>query len=267
MQGDAVVRVRGTDDDVARVAAFGVDSADPAVARQRATRLLATARPDGTVAAPDGTAIAFTEAGASAGEPGLLTGIDHVSLAAPYDDVDRTALFYHGVLGLEPGPEVEFAAPFGLVRGLFASDSRGLVRIAHNVSTLRRGEWAPAVPDPQHIAFTTADAIATAHAMRARGCALLEIPDNYYDDLDARLAPPRLAELRASVRPVRPRRQGRRVAALRHPHSRWPGVLRGGATDRRLRRIWRGQLAGADGGAPRATRPAGVPGMRLFSPL
>ncbi len=197
VQGDAVVRVRGTDDDVARVAAFGVDSADPAVARQRATRLLATARPDGTVAAPDGTAIAFTE-GRVAGEPGLLTGIDHVSLAAPYDDVDRTALFYHGVLGLEPGPEVEFAAPFGLVRGLFASDSRGLVRIAHNVSTLRRGEWAPAVPDPQHIAFTTADAIATAHAMRARGLPLLEIPDNYYDDLDARLAPPRLAELRAA---------------------------------------------------------------------
>jgi 3-dehydroshikimate dehydratase len=197
VQGDAVVRVRGTGDAVARVAAFGVDSADPAVARRRAARLLAPARPDGTVAAPDGTAIEFT-AGYAAGEPGLLSGIDHLSLAAPYDDVDRTALFYRGVLGLEPEPAVEFAAPFGLVRGLSARDPAGRVRIAHNVAMLRRGEWAPAVPDPQHIAFTTDDAIATALAMREAGVPLLDIPDNYYADLDARLAPLRMTELRAA---------------------------------------------------------------------
>jgi 4-hydroxyphenylpyruvate dioxygenase len=194
-QGAASVLVRATDEDTARVAAFQVDSADPAVARGRAERLLARSRPDGTVAAPDGTAIAFT-VGHEEGEPGLLTGIDHLSLAAPYDDVDQTALFYRSVLGLEPEPDVEFAAPFGLVRGLSASDPDKRVRIAHNVAMLRRGEWAPAVPDPQHIAFTTVDAIATAGCMRDNGVPLLDIPDNYYDDLDARLAPSRLDELR-----------------------------------------------------------------------
>ncbi len=127
---------------------------------------------------------------------GLLTGIDHVSLTAPFDDVDQTALFYRSVLGLDAEPAAEFAAPYGLVRSLSASDGR--IRIAHNVAMLRRGEWAPAVPDPQHIAFTTTDALAAAQAMRARGARLLDIGDNYYDDLDARLAPPRVAELRAN---------------------------------------------------------------------
>jgi len=194
VQGRARIRLRGTDV-TSRIAAFGVDSADPAVAARRAARLLAPIRPDGTIRAPDGTAITFGEAPAPA-EPGLLTGIDHISLTAPFDDVDQTALFYRSVLGLEAEPAAEFAAPFGLVRSLSASDPTGRVRIAHNVALLRRGEWAPAVPDPQHIAFTTDDAIEAASTMRANGAPLLDIPDNYYDDLDARLAPPRLDELR-----------------------------------------------------------------------
>ena len=195
-QGGARIVLGRTDEAGARIAAFGVDSADPPVALRRAERLLATRLPDDMVAAPDGTAIDFTDAVMPAGEPGLLTGIDHVSLSAPFDDVDQTALFYRSVLGLESEPTTEFAAPFGLVRSLSASDTHRRVRIAHNVATLRRGSWAPAVPDPQHVAFTTDDAIATAKAMRVAGAPLLDIPGNYYADLDARLAPPRLAELR-----------------------------------------------------------------------
>jgi 4-hydroxyphenylpyruvate dioxygenase len=200
-QGGARLLLRTADEAGARIAAVGVDCADPAVATRRAARLLATTLPGHVVAAPDGTAIDFGtglagleqdgEPGAPAdSEPELLTGTDHVSLTAPFDDVDQTALFYRCVLGLEPEPEVEFAAPFGLVRSLSASDPHRRVRIAHNVATLRRGEWAPAVPDPQHVAFATGDAVATARAMRARGAPLLDIPGNYYDDLDARLAPP-----------------------------------------------------------------------------
>jgi 4-hydroxyphenylpyruvate dioxygenase len=54
------------------------------------------------------------------------------------------------------------------------------------------------VPDPQHVAFATDDAIASARAVRVLGAPLLEIPDNYYDDLDARLGLP--ADLLASLR-------------------------------------------------------------------
>lgn len=194
--GDATLVVRA--DDTTRITTVGVASSGPEVSLRRAEHLLATPVEHG-VAAPDGTTVIF-EADHSIFEledgedAGLLTGIDHVSLTTPFDDVDQTALFYRSVLGLESEPEAEFAAPFGLMRSLSASDGR--VRIVHNVAMLRRGEWAPAVPDPQHIAFATTDALAAAKAMRARGARLLDIGDNYYDDLDARLASPRLAELR-----------------------------------------------------------------------
>jgi len=46
------------------------------------------------------------------------------------------------------------------------------------------------VTDPQHVAFATDDAIAAARTARAAGAPILPIPDNYYDDLDARLWPP-----------------------------------------------------------------------------
>jgi 4-hydroxyphenylpyruvate dioxygenase len=191
-QGAATLAIRA--DPTTRVTTLGVASSDPKASLRRAERLLASPV-DGGVAAPDGLTVVFDDVTvADAIGEGLLTGIDHVSLTAPFDDVDQTALFYRSVLGLDAEPEAEFAAPYGLVRSLSASDGR--VRIAHNVAMLRRGEWAPAVPDPQHIAFTTTDAFAAAKEMRDRGARLLDIGDNYYDDLDARLGPPRLSELR-----------------------------------------------------------------------
>jgi len=197
-QGNASLVLRTGED--TRIAKVGVASTSPADSRRRAESLLAQPQPGGAVAAPDGTALSFAADfdPMPVADAGLLTGIDHVSLTAPFDDVDQTALFYRAVLGLRPEPDTEFAAPFGLVRGLSAIDPGGRVRVAHNVAMLRRGEWAPAVPDPQHIAFTTPDAVAAADAMRAAGAKLLEIGDNYYDDLDARLAPPRLDDLRAA---------------------------------------------------------------------
>ncbi len=91
------------------------------------------------------------------------------------------------------------AAPFGLVRNRAVSDPALSTRLCLSVSVLRRGsEWQPGVPDPQHVAFSTDDIVATARAARAAGAPLVEVPDNYYDDLDARLAPP--PELLAAMR-------------------------------------------------------------------
>ena len=74
------------------------------------------------------------------------------------------------------------------------------VASASRLSTtpLRRGDWAPGVSSPQLVAFATDDAIACAKAMRERGAPILEMPGNYYDDLDARLSLP--AELVESLR-------------------------------------------------------------------
>ncbi|WP_064741870.1 TIM barrel protein [Hamadaea tsunoensis] len=119
-----------------------------------------------------------------------VTATDHISLTESVDDFDQVAFFYRSVLGLRSAAPVELSAPFGLIRSRSAADPEHRVRITLNTAALRRGAWSPGVPNPQHIAFATEDAIAAAQAMRAAGAVLLRIPDNYYDDLDARLELP-----------------------------------------------------------------------------
>nr|MDT0659468.1 TIM barrel protein [Micromonospora sp. DSM 115978] len=206
----------------ASVCALGVESADPARAARRAEALLAPVLPRlrepgeadlTSVAAPDGTAVFLVRTGAD--EPcwlddfvpdppagparALVAGTDHVSLTESVDDFDEAAVFYRTVLGLRTATTTEIAAPFGLIRSRLATDPTRKLRIALNTAPLRRGDWAPTIPSPQHVAFSTDDIVASAKAMRALGAPVLAIPDNYYADLDARLAlpPDRLAELRA----------------------------------------------------------------------
>lgn len=103
------------------------------------------------------------------------------------------------MLGLRSQHASEVAAPFGLVRNRAVVDPGQTVRLCLSVSVLRRGsEWQPGVPDPQHLAFTSEDVLAAARAARAAGARLVSVPANYYDDLDARLAPP--PELLAALR-------------------------------------------------------------------
>jgi 4-hydroxyphenylpyruvate dioxygenase len=225
-QGDARVLLnyapqRTVAPGTAAICALAVESADPAGSAQRAQRLLAPVLPRvrepeeadlASVAAPDGTAVFFCRTGVdtnswladfdpTGSQPrgdGLVTGTDRVSLTESVDDFDESALFYRSVLGLYATETTDLAAPFGLIRSRAATDATGTVRITLNTAPLRRGDWAPAIPSPQHVAFTTDDAIASARAMRALGAPVLTIPDNYYDDLDARLdlAPERLAAMR-----------------------------------------------------------------------
>lgn len=224
-QGEARVLVNETDGLArgggASVAALAVNSADPTASVDRAVRLLAPVLPREhradeadlrSVAAPDGTALFFSRTGADDADSWLadftptgrdatgtlLTGTDHVALTQPVDSFDEAGVFYRSVLGLEPDTTAEVAAPFGLVRYLAVVSPDHSVRIELSAALLRRGDWAPGVLDPQHIAFTTDDAVAAAAALREHGAPLLPIPGNYYDDLNARLAPESalLAELR-----------------------------------------------------------------------
>ncbi len=197
----------------AAICALAVESTDPAASTQRAVRLLApvlprTRRPDeaelSSVAAPDGTAVFFCRDGSDSGgwlsdfaptgrlpeADGHVTATDYVCLTESVDDFDQVVLFYNLVLGLRPDRTAELAAPFGLIRSHAASDATGRIRITFNTAPLRRGDWAPAVASPQHIAFASDDVVASAKAMRTLGAPVLSIPGNYYDDLDARLAPP-----------------------------------------------------------------------------
>jgi 4-hydroxyphenylpyruvate dioxygenase len=194
-----------------------VETADARASTRRAEALLAPvlSRTRGpaeadlsAVAAPDGTSVFFcttqsgptswlsdftgVDGGPDGGGRSLgISAVDHVALTQPFDHFDEAVLFYRSVLGLQVQHSSEIAAPFGLVRNRTVTDPAMTVRIGLSVSVLRRGpEWQPGVTDPQHVAFATDDALAAAAAARAAGAPLLDVPDNYYDDVDARLAPP-----------------------------------------------------------------------------
>jgi 4-hydroxyphenylpyruvate dioxygenase len=185
------------------VTALGVETPDPAGAARRAESLLAPVLPRlrgpaeadlSAVAAPDGTSVFFCRTAGAAGWvadfvpvaesfPGVLGGIDHVALSQPFDHFDEAGLFYRAVLALEPQESLEVPAPYGLVRSRAVA---GGVRVVLNVSLLGTGGSAPSGPEPHHIAFATEDVFEAARVMRAAGAPLLEITDNYYEDLAAR---------------------------------------------------------------------------------
>jgi 3-dehydroshikimate dehydratase len=185
--------------DEPRVAAVAVESQDPERSIARAEGLLAPvldrARGPGeadisAVGAPDGTSLLFCppDAGwvadfipeAKPGD-GPLTCIDHLALAQPFDTFDEAALFYRGVLALNVDGGEELASPDGLVRSR-ALDGEG-VRLALNVPLLP--DHGPA--ELQHLAFATRDVKAAVRRARTAGVPMLTIPENYYDDLEARL--------------------------------------------------------------------------------
>ena len=185
--------------DEPRVAAVAVESQDPERSIARAEQLLAPvvdrARGPGeadisAVRAPDGTSLFFCPADAawvgdfipeSKPTTGPLTYIDHLALAQPFDTFDEAALFYRAVLALDVEGGEELASPDGLVRSR-ALNGNG-VRLALNVPLLP--DHGPA--ELQHVAFATPDVKAAVRRARAAGMPMLRIPENYYDDLEARL--------------------------------------------------------------------------------
>jgi 4-hydroxyphenylpyruvate dioxygenase len=206
--GTANVLVNAASDEDPHIAAIAVETADPARSAQRAKALLAPmlARERGpveadlaAVAAPDETAVFFCRSDAEDAEswvmdfaplpaqaangPALVTGIDHLALSQPFDFFDEAALFYRAILGLELHDNRELASPDGLVRSRAVSNLDGSVRLALNVPLLAGGDTA----GPQHIALATDDALNAARRLRGQGVALLEISENYYADLAARV--------------------------------------------------------------------------------
>jgi 4-hydroxyphenylpyruvate dioxygenase len=211
-------RTRPTADDWLRgdaaVSAIAVESDDPARSARRAEALLAPAIPRRygpgeadlfAIAAPDGTSVFFcstdtTDAPGSSSwlgdfEPvppadsdlaGSVTRVDHVGLSQPSYYFDEAALFYQSVLGLRQSDSVEIPDPYGLVRSRAVTSAGGAVRFVLNVPALGGGKL-PETADFQHIAFSCPDIFAAAVDMRVRRLPALPIPDNYYDDLVARM--------------------------------------------------------------------------------
>jgi 4-hydroxyphenylpyruvate dioxygenase len=191
--------------------AFRVD--DPARTIERAAALLcpvwrerigAGERAIPAVRAPDGTLIYLVDASGEGGRPiweddfhlsdissGDLLGIDHVAQALAPGRLDSFVLFYRALFGLQPDAPWELPDPFGLVRSRAFTSEGGALRLPLNVSESGRtgtGRFVSAFAGAgvHHIAFAVPDAAAMMDAATGRGAPLLDIPENYYEDLGAR---------------------------------------------------------------------------------
>jgi 4-hydroxyphenylpyruvate dioxygenase len=201
--------------DLGGLVAVGFEVDDLDAAMRRASGLGCEVLPRNRVAgedvlmavrAPDETEIYFSTGGPGApptwppefGVQGTVAGdarIDHVALVQPWQRADEARLFFRSVLGLEVGAEVDVAAQAGLMQSRTLHGHDGDLRLVLNVAPVL-AEGSRSFPD--HVAVAVPDVAAVARGLEARGVARLPIPDNYYDDVDARFAVPlaRLDELR-----------------------------------------------------------------------
>ncbi|VXA97709.1 4-hydroxyphenylpyruvate dioxygenase [Arthrobacter sp. 9AX] len=192
------------------IAALGFDVDSPVIASARAQQLKAPvvarkvqadeevfqgiSAPDSTEiflcqGSPDGTAAWTQEFGEGLEHPsaGAAAVIDHVNLAQPWQHFDEAVLFYTSALALEPQPFAEVPSPSGLVRSQVMQTSDGAVRLVLNLAPVQQSPAQQAHKTYQeHIAFAVDDLVSAARSARHRGLEFLQIPANYYEDLDAR---------------------------------------------------------------------------------
>ncbi|MFP4592146.1 bifunctional sugar phosphate isomerase/epimerase/4-hydroxyphenylpyruvate dioxygenase family protein [Ralstonia sp.] len=121
-----------------------------------------------------------------------LASIDHVAQALPAHRLDSFVLFYRAVFGMRAEAVQEIADPYGLVRSraMVSPDQR--VRIPLNVSESGRtatGRFLTAYAGSgvHHVAFRTAHLCDTIESIDRSAARMLHVPDNYYDDVAARL--------------------------------------------------------------------------------
>ncbi|HVB17840.1 MAG TPA: TIM barrel protein [Stellaceae bacterium] len=141
------------------------------------------------------------EAGAGAG----LTAFDHISQSMQHEEMLTWLLFYTSLFELRKQPIQDVLDPGGIVLSQVVETDDGAFRLVLNTSQSRQTLASRFLSDffgsgVQHIALATDDIFATVARLRANGVSLLPIPENYYDDLEARIdiAGEALDRLRAS---------------------------------------------------------------------
>jgi 4-hydroxyphenylpyruvate dioxygenase len=132
-----------------------------------------------------------------------LSVVDHISQSMPYDEMLSWLLFYTGILDLQRLPQMEIPDPVGLVQSQALISANQSLRIILNGSSATRTLSNRFISEffgsgVQHIAFLCDNIFSAVADMRKRGAKFLRIPDNYYDDVEAKYGLD--AELMAALR-------------------------------------------------------------------
>lgn len=120
-----------------------------------------------------------------------LTAVDHVSQSMHYEEMLTWLLFYTSLLDVRKTPVQTVLDPGGVVQSQAIETGDGALRLILNASQSQRTLSSRFLNElfgsgVQHIAFATDDILATVARFQANGVDLLPIPENYYDDLEAR---------------------------------------------------------------------------------
>jgi 4-hydroxyphenylpyruvate dioxygenase len=121
-----------------------------------------------------------------------LTAFDHVSQSMQHEEMLTWLLFYTSLFDLRKTPAQDVLDPGGIVLSQVVETPDGAFRLVLNASQSRQTLSSRFLNDlfgsgVQHIALATDDIFATIARLQAGGVALLPIPENYYDDLEARI--------------------------------------------------------------------------------
>jgi 4-hydroxyphenylpyruvate dioxygenase len=134
-----------------------------------------------------------------------LTEVDHISQSMYYEEMLSWLLFYTSLLDVTKTPQQDVADPGGIVKSQAVQTSDGALRLVLNGSQSQQTLSSRFLSEffgsgVQHIAFQTGDLVATVKSLVAQGVKMLPIPENYYDDLEARIdiPPERLDMLRVN---------------------------------------------------------------------
>ncbi|WP_370285480.1 bifunctional sugar phosphate isomerase/epimerase/4-hydroxyphenylpyruvate dioxygenase family protein [Pseudooceanicola nanhaiensis] len=136
--------------------------------------------------------IEFTPVEGDSAPDGGLTRIDHIAQTMNYEEMLTWSLFYISLFETEKLATVDVVDPGGLVRSQALESPDGALRVTLNGAETHRTFAGRFIADSfgssvQHVAFATDDIFATAAALNGSGFTGLPVPENYYDDLSARM--------------------------------------------------------------------------------
>jgi 4-hydroxyphenylpyruvate dioxygenase len=134
--------------------------------------------------------IDFT-ASAAPHEDARLAAVDHISQSMHYEEMLTWLLYYTSLLDVTKAPAQDVIDPGGLVRSQAIETADGSLRLVLNASQSSRTQSSRFLTEAfgsgvQHIALASNDIMASVARFRAGGIELLPIPENYYDDLEAK---------------------------------------------------------------------------------
>ena len=127
----------------------------------------------------------------SAENGALLNRVDHISQSMRFEELLSWEQFYTALFDVQKSPQLEIADPLGLVKSEVLQNRNGSLRLVLNASTASQTMSSRFLSEffgagVQHVAFACQDIFKAVSAMRAAGATFLNIPNNYYDDLDSR---------------------------------------------------------------------------------